>query len=474
VILTRLVWAGIVVGVIYWVLGTATNVISGDLSSMWARLLDACLFILFGLYAHMTIRERRRVEEELRRQAGALAALQETALDLATQRGLPDLLRAIVARAVALVRTKGGGLYLYRPATDDLELAFTHGLDPDFTGAVLRRSEGLAGKVLDSRQPQAVDDYHVWEGRAERFAQAGLPSSVAVPIFWGDLPLGILYLADDIPRTFSPDDVDLLERFAPLAAAALQNARLYSDLQEQMEQLHAAQTQLLQSARLAAVGELAAGVAHELNNPLTSILGYAELALSEASADNPCRKDVQTIASEAQRARDIVSNLLSFSRQTAPEMRPADINRVLQETLAVIRYRLEKRGVHVEEQYATGIAPLLLDERQMKQVFLNLITNAIQVMPQGGTLSVQTAHVGPGVTISIADTGVGIPTEIQERIFDPFFTTQPSATGLGLSVSLGIVQEHGGRITVDSQEGRGSTFTVWLPIRPPEEGENNG
>lgn len=474
VILTRLVWAGIVLGVIYWILGTITDVLTSDFSSIWARLLDACLFILFGLYAHLMITERNRVEEETRQQADALAALHETALDLATQRGLPDLLKAIVARAVGLLEAEGGGIYLYRPASDDLELAFTHNLYPELTGAVLQRGEGLAGNVLESRRPQTVDNYLLWEGRAKLFEKAALPAGVAVPIFWADQPLGVLYLADHLPRTFSPDDTALLERFAPLAAAALQNARLYEDLEQQMGRLQDTQARLLQSARLAAVGELAAGVAHELNNPLTSILGYSELTLAETSPDNPSRQDLQTIADEAQRARDIVQNLLSFARQTTSEGQPANLNRIVQETLAVMRHLLEKSGTAVEEEYAENMPPMVADEKQLKQVFLNLVTNALQAMPQGGTLSVRTIRVGLEVAVSITDTGVGIPEETKKRVFDPFFTTQPSQVGLGLSVSLGIVQEHGGRITVESQKGQGSTFTVWLPVRSPqEEGEND-
>jgi two-component system NtrC family sensor kinase len=132
--------------------------------------------------------------------------------------------------------------------------------------------------------------------------------------------------------------------------------------------------------------------------------------------------------------------------------------------VAVIRHYLEKRGVILEEDYASDIDLITLDGGQMKQVFLNLISNAAQAMPEGGTLRLRTARAGDEIAVSFTDTGEGIPRANLERIFDPFFSTRPSGTGLGLSVSLGIVQAHKGRITVETEEGRGSTFTVWLPV----------
>jgi two-component system NtrC family sensor kinase len=188
---------------------------------------------------------------------------------------------------------------------------------------------------------------------------------------------------------------------------------------------------------------------------------------------------LEVIAREAGRARDIVRNLLDFARQSKPERQPSDLNQVVQQTLGLIRQRLEKSGVLIEEQYAPQLDPVVLNGGQMKQVFLNLINNATQAMPHGGRLCVSTARAGGEVVVTVADTGTGIPLDILDRIFDPFFTTKPvgQGTGLGLSVSLGIVQGHGGRITVESRvkppdpgggpDGclEGSTFSVWLPVK---------
>ena len=172
------------------------------------------------------VTERKQVEEEISWRAETMAALHETALDLATQRALPDLLQAIVARAVDLLKAKGGGIYFYRTATDDLEFVLQYNLEPDFTGTVLERGEGLSGKVLETGRPMVVDDYSRWEGRSAQYEEAGFTACVAVPISWGDRLLGVLNLLDDAPRTFSPAGIGLLERFTPLAAAALEQTHV--------------------------------------------------------------------------------------------------------------------------------------------------------------------------------------------------------------------------------------------------------
>ncbi len=415
---------------------------------------------------------RQRAEDQVRYQAETLTALHETALDLAAQRSLPELLQAILARAVGLLKANGGCIYLYRSDCDDLELVCTYHMDMSFTGSVLRRGEGLSGRVLESGQSMAVGDYSHWEGKAGPFIDASLAAVVAVPVFWSGRLLGVINVLDDSPRVFSPDDIALLERFTPLAAAALENSRLVHGLQQQMEQLKTAQAQLVQTAKLAAVGELAAGVAHELNNPLAGVLAYAELLLRDQPPDAPVRETLAIIVKQTLRARNIVRNLMDFARQTKPLRQPADVNQVLCQTLDLVRQLLERQGLVIEEDYALDLGLLTVDSGQMKQVFLNLITNAAQAMPQGGTLSLRTARVGDEVAVSVSDTGSGVPPELRERIFEPFFTTKPvgEGTGLGLSISLGIVNEHGGRITVESplvplgQDGpAGSAFTVWLP-----------
>jgi PAS domain S-box-containing protein len=183
------------------------------------------------------ITDRKRAEEEVRWQAKTLAALHETALDLATQRTLPDLLRAVQARAVDLMGAQAGGVYIYRPVPDDLELVFQYHLGSGAIGTLLKRGEGLPGKVLESRRPMVVVDCSRCESRAEECQEAGFSACVATPIFWGDNLLGVLTLRYDRPRTWSGTDVALLERFTPLVAAAMENARLYQEAQRRADRL---------------------------------------------------------------------------------------------------------------------------------------------------------------------------------------------------------------------------------------------
>jgi signal transduction histidine kinase len=312
-------------------------------------------------------------------------------------------------------------------------------------------------------------------------------------VHWAVLVLSLLgYMTVGWARDYGP----ALERLAPaipvvgaligiaslqrLSANQLQHAvdrlRAYAvELQAEVaerrraeEELQRTQAQLVQSARMAAVGELAAGVAHELNNPLTPVLGLAELVLKKDLLDDAARKDLSIIADEARRAREIVLNLLDFARQTEPHRQQARVNQTVQDTMALVRSQLESNGIVVEERYDPGLPLLLLDATRLKQVWLNLFVNALQAMPRGGCLAVTTERRDGKVAVRIADTGVGIPPSVLPHIFEPFYTTKPvgQGTGLGLSVSLGIIQDHGGSIEVDSQEGKGSTCTVWLPVGP--------
>jgi two-component system, NtrC family, sensor kinase len=188
------------------------------------------------------------------------------------------------------------------------------------------------------------------------------------------------------------------------------------------------------------------------------------------------REELGLIQEEASRARDIVRDLLQFSRQRdfAPES--ADVNTVLEQVIAMVRRQGALSAISVNERYARDLPAVELDVSRIKQVFLNIINNAVYVMPEGGSLTISTAAVNGGVRVSFQDTGPGIAPEHRDRIFDPFFTTKPevSGTGLGLSVSLGIVQSHGGTIEVETEIGRGSTFTVALPFRLEDESAADG
>jgi two-component system NtrC family sensor kinase len=230
------------------------------------------------------------------------------------------------------------------------------------------------------------------------------------------------------------------------------------------------QRQLVQSSKLAAIGELATNIAYEVNNPLTGVLGYAGLLLKADDIPESKKEYLRTIEHETLRAREILKNLLDFSRRKAPLLVKTDIADVVQDTILLIKGQAKLSNIEIISQCPHGLPAVAVDSDEMKQVFVNLINNAFFAMPKGGTLTIQcrsnTDVSGKKiVAVDIIDNGQGMPGELLEKIFDPFFTTRldGGGTGLGLSISYMIVQNHGGRIEVESTVGTGSTFTVILP-----------
>ncbi len=227
--------------------------------------------------------------------------------------------------------------------------------------------------------------------------------------------------------------------------------------------------QLQLAGRLAAVGELAAGVAHELNNPLSAVQGFAQYLAERDGVDEATRSDLNTIFKEAQRATKITGNLLSFARKHAPEKSFLSINDVLERSLELHAYRMRVNNVEVVTELDPDLPSTMADFHQMQQVFVNVVTNAEQAMTQerdGGRLVVKTEQVGGMIRVVFADDGPGMSNEVLKSVFDPFFTTKEvgKGTGLGLSICYGIVQEHGGRLYAESEAGRGATFVVEIPV----------
>ncbi len=309
-------------------------------------------------------------------------------------------------------------------------------------------------------------------------------SEMCVALREGDRILGIIDVESRQKNNFSHNDLLVLEALAGILSNVIANAGQYQKLQSTVHQLQAAreelqermtaqrvaETRLIQAAKLAAVGEMAAGIAHELNNPLTTIAGFAELVLADLPQDDPMRPDLELVLREAHRARSVIRRLLDFSRQTESVRVRADINEIVSDVLALMNHLLHTSGVEVQIELGEQLPWISVDRNQIKQVLLNLLHNALHAMPAGGRLAVQTAsrqrEGERWLVISIRDSGVGISPENLSRIFEPFFTTRArqGGTGLGLSVSYGIVTDHGGFIEVESREGQGSTFSVWLPV----------
>ncbi len=268
---------------------------------------------------------------------------------------------------------------------------------------------------------------------------------------------------------FSDDECgDLAEAFNGMATR-LQNSR--AELQRSVQQLQASQQQLAQREKLAAVGRFVAGVERELNNPLTVVVGLADL-LQSTTRDETMRGHLDRIGRNAHRCYKVVQDLRGFARPPATERKRVNLHHVVDEVLEIMSHELRTGNVTVVREFAVGLPPILADAHQLRQVFLNLLGNARQALepvPQVGRVTIRTRRHEARVTIEFADNGPGIPAEHLERIFDPFFTTKPvgQGAGLGLSLCYGLVREHGGEITVRSEPGGGATFAVELPAAGP-------
>jgi len=260
------------------------------------------------------------------------------------------------------------------------------------------------------------------------------------------------------------------EQTARLQQAVLALEETQQELQARIAAQREAESRLVQAAKLAAVGEMAAGVAHELNNPLTSVVGFTELSLDALPPDSPVRGDLDLVLREAQRARSVVRRLLDFARQGETLRVRADLNEIVEDVVMLTKHFLQTSGVRLDVRLGQELPWGQFDRNQIKQVLINLVNNAMYAMPEGGSLILETSrcerYARSWLQLQVRDTGVGIPVEHLERIFEPFFTTrgEKGGTGLGLSVTYGIVTDHGGMIEVESQPGKGSTFTVWLPL----------
>lgn len=238
------------------------------------------------------------------------------------------------------------------------------------------------------------------------------------------------------------------------------------DLSDAYDKLRSTEEQLIQSAKLASLGVLAGGVAHEINNPLTGVLGYAQLLLATIDVQDPHRADLEEIERSAMRCKAIIDNLLRFSRQQKFAFEVVDIDQVIEDTLVLVGNQLQRNNVRIVKDVAPGTPSIHGNSQQLQQVFINIMHNAFDAMPEGGELTISTRVDNGRVAVSFKDTGTGIPADIIDKIFDPFVTTKPpgKGTGLGLSVSYGIVQKHNGEIRVKSGPGSGSTFTVIIPL----------
>jgi signal transduction histidine kinase len=344
-------------------------------------------------------------------------------------------------------------------------------------GALGRQDEPACRYLLLSSMEPALGELHATQWVVMLIGTFGLITSVAIVrliLVRATAPLNQLQAgAERMGRgDFSQRvEVNSKDEFGDLAVAFNEmSGRLQTSMQNlesSIATLKETRARLIQSEKLSAMGEFISGVAHELNNPLTVLIGFTHL-LQESPLSAEYKSEVRQIADASDRCHKIVQNLLSFARQRPPERKAVDLNEVLEGTARFLQYELRTSNVELDRQYEANLPAVMADAHQLQQVFLNLINNARQAIEEAGRkgrITLRTISAAQSVRTTIEDDGPGIPENVINRIFDPFFTTKAvgKGTGLGLSVSYGIIQEHGGDIRVESRPGRGTTFIIDLP-----------
>jgi two-component system NtrC family sensor kinase len=337
------------------------------------------------------------------------------------------------------------------------------------TGRTIQPGEGIVGYVVRSGQPKLVNnverDPHF---SAEVDEEAGLTSRtlLCVPLTIRGRVIGAVELINRLDGMFTEQDLELLQAMAASVAVAVENANLYSELADFAEELERSQAQLVQAEKMAAIGRLAASVAHEINNPLQAIHNSLHLSLHESLGEGKRRDYLGMAQTEVQRLIEIVQRMLDFYRPSRGGIVPTDVNSVVENVLALAHKRLQHSDITVDTSLSPDLPLVPMVSDQITQVGLNIVINAVDAMPSGGTLRLETmlSEDGEWVMVRFQDAGSGMSSEQIANLFEPFYTTKSDGTGLGLAISYGIVERHGGEIQVSSQPDQGATFVVKLPV----------
>jgi len=291
-----------------------------------------------------------------------------------------------------------------------------------------------------------------------------------VPYLWAGV---VSFLATILVTVYMTNSIarSLRKREQEVFVTKTQLEKKSEELEHANRELLKRQNLLVQSEKLASLGKLSAGIAHELNSPLTGILHFSQFVKEACPDQDQVTSDINVVIRETQRCKKIIKGLLDFARQSQPEKNREDVVLVLNKTVSLIENHKDFRNIEIQKHFPATLPPIMFDVDQIQQVFMNLIVNAQEAMPSGGTLRI---HAGisadkEDIEILFQDTGTGISEEDLEKIFDPFFTTKEKGTGLGLSISMGIIQNHGGKLEVTSYKGHGTAIVVKLPLAQPEE-----
>ena len=336
---------------------------------------------------------------------------------------------------------------------------------PTCTNYMLKSSqhlleEGILDWVIEQKKTTVVPDLNASLG------EAGERTFVVVPLTLRNEAIGVYIIrTEKVKRALTDHELMLLAILANQAAVAIENLRNIDKLRDAAEELKRSQAQMLHAAKLASLGELAGGIAHEINNPLQILLGHVALL----SQGKDIQNRIEIIRNQVQRIAQITRQLVSFSRSVPEELQHEliNVNWAVEEIITLVDYEFRNRGIEFDVRFSEEIPPLESNKNYLQQAFLNILLNAKDAMPDGGKMIVATEFQEDKIIIRFSDSGVGIKSEDLKKIFEPFFTTKEpgKGTGLGLPITRGIVRKFGGEIKVDSVQGRGTTFSLVLPAK---------
>jgi signal transduction histidine kinase len=414
---------------------------------------------------------------ELARSVEELKALGEVSQAVSSTLNVETVLRTVVTRASQLAGADGGSIHEYDELAQELPMRATHNYEVELATALqttpVRKGEGVMGRAAERREPMQVTDI-VQEGAYEsRFRDVllrmGYRALLTVPLVREDQLIGTLAVARKVPGEFAPEVIALLGTFATQSALAIQNARLFRELEDKSRQLEAASRHK---------SEFLANMSHELRTPLNAIIGFSEVLAERMFGEVNAKQAeyLQDILGSGRHLLSLINDILDLSKVEAGhlelELGRFHLPTALDNALTLVRERATRHGITLAQSVDEWVGDIVADERKVKQILLNLLSNAVKFTPAGGRIGV-TATVAEGVvTISVSDTGIGIAPEDQAAIFEEFRQVgrddarKQEGTGLGLTLAKKFVELHGGRIWVQSQVGQGSTFTFTLPVRP--------
>jgi signal transduction histidine kinase/HAMP domain-containing protein len=413
---------------------------------------------------------------ELTRSVEELRALGEVSRAVSSTLDVEAVLDTIVSRASQLAGADGCTIYEYDEASEQFHLRATHNLDAAFVEAIravpLRKDEGLMGRATEIREPAQIPDITQpasYQSRVrEALLQFGYRALLSVPLLREDQIIGSLSLSRKAPGAFPPEVIDVLKTFATQSALAIQNARLFREIEDKSRQLEVANRHK---------SEFLANMSHELRTPLNAIIGFSEVLVEQMFGKlNPKQLEyLEDIHSSGRHLLSLINDILDLSKVEAGrmelELSTFDLPIAIENALTLVSERASRQSITLQRTVDGRLGEFVGDERKFKQILLNLLSNAVKFTPEGGRVAVRAALANGVVEVSVSDTGIGIAPEDQEAIFEEFrqvgryYAHKREGTGLGLTLTRKFVELHGGRIWVESEPGRGSTFTFALPVR---------